>query len=660
MSVDYQQVVDALPTYDVGAELGRGGWGVVLAGRHRQLGREVAIKQLPRAFASDAAIRSRFTVEARLLASLDHPHIVPVYDYVEKDGLCLLVMELLPGGTVWSRFTSEGFTPTASIAVVLACLAGLQAAHGRHVLHRDIKPENLMFSATGALKVTDFGIAKVVGGEETMATRAGEVVGTPAYIAPEQARGGELSPATDVYAVATMLYELLCGRLPFEDDGDAMALMFKHAYETPDPLSDHAPDLPRGVADVVMSGLTTDPGERPASAEAFGIALAEACTAAWGPGWLPTDTTPVMGAAGIVAATERATGPRAPATVEAGAVAAAASAAPPTAAPPAPPTGLPPAPPDASGAPAAPPPAPAPPTVVRPPSSAVHPTVATHTRAAALVDVEPAADLVPLKQVLTPPPSPTPLFAATIVLAAVAVVLALVGLGGPSYGGTLAPGAVAVAGTPVTSAGTVTVDLSKPVPVVVSPNGPAADHVELSASVLGVQITSASAALVPSGATRAASVDLGGRYLVGGSFTGKVELLRSGLDVGDRSFPAHTTQLGILSAPGAVSILLLLFVVAYAESLSRALRRGKRSVTATAGLTVIGALFGFAVVGLAWVLAKQVPTVASLVACAVVGAGAGLTLALAGTRVARQRRFRRLQRREQRRERAAATRSAAV
>ena len=112
MTLDQEQVDDALPSYEIGGELGRGGWGVVLAGRHRQLGREVAIKQLPRAFAADVSIRARFTVEARLLASLDHPHIVPVYDYVEQDGLCLLVMELLPGGTVWSRFSTEGFTAT--------------------------------------------------------------------------------------------------------------------------------------------------------------------------------------------------------------------------------------------------------------------------------------------------------------------------------------------------------------------------------------------------------------------------------------------------------------------------------------------------------------------------------------------------------------------
>src|SRR5438874_6401149 len=120
MALDQELIEAALPLYEVHGELGRGAWGVVLAARHRQLGREVAIKQLPRAFGADPAVRARFVAEARLLASLDHPHIVPVYDYVEADGLCLLVMEKLPGGTVWSRFTSAGVTPEAACALVLA------------------------------------------------------------------------------------------------------------------------------------------------------------------------------------------------------------------------------------------------------------------------------------------------------------------------------------------------------------------------------------------------------------------------------------------------------------------------------------------------------------------------------------------------------------
>ena len=246
--VDNDRVAAALPSYEVGSELGRGACGVVLAGQHRQLGRLVAIKQLPRAFGADPAVRARFLAEARVLATLDHPHVVAIYDFVDQDGLCLLVMERLTGGTVWSRFHAGGFTPDVSCAILLAVCSGLHHAHQHGVLHRDVKPENLMFSGAGTLKVTDLGIAKVIGGSSTLATRHGEILGTPAYIAPEQAQGYELTPATDVYAAGTLLYELLAGRLPFPADADPATLLYRHVHEAPPPLIETAhaiPDRPR-------------------------------------------------------------------------------------------------------------------------------------------------------------------------------------------------------------------------------------------------------------------------------------------------------------------------------------------------------------------------------------------------------------------------------
>jgi serine/threonine-protein kinase len=299
VSFDRELLSNALPAYEIGEALGQGGMGVVVSGQHRQLDRRVAIKQLPAAIAADPAVRRRFTAEARVLASLDHPHVVPVYDFVESDGLCLLVMELLPGGTLRSRVSaSGGITASHAVAVTLACLSGLGAAHRRGVLHRDVKPENMLFASTGVLKVTDFGIAKVIGGPGTVMTRVGDVLGTPAYIAPEQVRGGHLGPATDVYAVATMLYELMAGNLPFPDDGqsDGMALLFKHAYEKPLPLREVAPGVPEPVAAAVMRGLATEPGDRFGTAEDFGVALAEAGARAWGPGWLAAEQVPIMDA----------------------------------------------------------------------------------------------------------------------------------------------------------------------------------------------------------------------------------------------------------------------------------------------------------------------------------------------------------------------------
>ena len=312
MSVDRELLSSVLPAYDIGDELGKGGWGVVVSGQHRQLDRRVAIKQLPAALAADPAVRRRFTAEARVLASLDHPHVVPVYDFVERDGVCLLVMELLPGGTLRSRVSAAGGRLTAphAVAVSLACTSGLGAAHRCGILHRDVKPENMLFAASGVLKVTDFGIAKVVGGPATVVTRAGEVLGTPAYIAPEQVRGGQLSPATDVYGVATMLYELLADALPFTNEGEDVALLFKHAYEAPIPLRDVAPNVPDPVAAVVMRGLATEPAERFATAESFGVALAEAATQAWGPGWLSAEQVPILDAGPIISAAGHPSAPR--------------------------------------------------------------------------------------------------------------------------------------------------------------------------------------------------------------------------------------------------------------------------------------------------------------------------------------------------------------
>src|SRR4051794_25308700 len=303
MASDQEAMQAALPLYEIQGELGHGAWGVVIAGRHRDLGRDVAIKQLPRAFGSDPQVRSRFRAEARLLASLEHPHVVPIYDFVEYDGLCLLVMERLTGGTVWNRMQAGGFTQQTACAVILAACGALHYAHARGVLHRDVKPENLMFSGKGDLKVTDFGIAKVVGGAATVATRQGDVLGTPAYMAPEQAQGSELSPATDIYAVGTVLYELLSGRLPFPEDSNPVAMLYRHVHENPEPLLRVRPDVPPALAEVVERSLAKHPSDRYHDAEAFAIAVAEAGCQSWGPGWLPATsmtvsaTGPVLGAA---------------------------------------------------------------------------------------------------------------------------------------------------------------------------------------------------------------------------------------------------------------------------------------------------------------------------------------------------------------------------
>lgn len=276
-------VVAALPQYQLGEQIGHGGMGVVYAAVHRPLGRPVAIKRLPGLLAEDRKMSDRFEHEARLLARLDHPHIVPVYDYVQNHGEHLLVMEKLDGGTVWSKFSEEGVTAGQACAIGLATLSGLHAAHVAGVLHLDVKPKNLLFTSSGVLKVADFGISQVISEGATLMTHAGQVLGTPAYIAPEQALGNPLTPAADVYATGTVLYELLSGSLPYESGGGALAMIQRHVYQEPRPLG---PTVPRPLAEVVMRSLAREPQARYRNAETFAVDLAGAAAQVFGPDWL--------------------------------------------------------------------------------------------------------------------------------------------------------------------------------------------------------------------------------------------------------------------------------------------------------------------------------------------------------------------------------------
>lgn len=263
----------ALPGYTIGAKLGAGAGGLVLAGRHRRLNRPVAVKVLP---GGSEYAPGRFETEARLLAGMDHPHIVRVFDYVEADDLLLIVMELLDGGTLTRRRAT--LDPRGACAVGLAVAAGLSHAHVRGVLHLDIKPGNLLFDAAGTLKVADFGIAKMFEGTAVTATA---VAGTPSYMAPEQITGGRLSPATDLYALGVVLYQLLTGAPPFDPNLPIRTLFQQHLTAAPPPLT----DVPAPIAQVVLRALAKDPADRQPTAQAFALDLAMAATAAHGTGW---------------------------------------------------------------------------------------------------------------------------------------------------------------------------------------------------------------------------------------------------------------------------------------------------------------------------------------------------------------------------------------
>ena len=277
-------IQEALPAYEVAGELGRGAFGVVYEARHTQLGRSVAIKQLPQWFAEDDDVRERFVAEAQMVASLEHPHIVPVYDFVESAGSRFLIMERC-AGSVGDRFKNEGLVTDESCAAVLACLAALDLAHEKGLLHRDVKPENLMYDMKGVIKLGDFGIARDLG-VETRRTATGMIVGTPAYMSPEQCRGDDLTPASDVYSVAMMGYELLTGALPFPSTTSVNGLLAHHLVTAPTPLLQTRPELPGVVGEVIDKALAKDLNVRYSTAEEFATALARACVTAFGSGWL--------------------------------------------------------------------------------------------------------------------------------------------------------------------------------------------------------------------------------------------------------------------------------------------------------------------------------------------------------------------------------------
>ncbi|MGN9810553.1 serine/threonine-protein kinase [Micromonospora sp. BQ11] len=251
--------------YVIHEVLGRGGMSVVYRGHDEVLGRDVAVKLLA---GTDASARDRIRAEARAAARLSHPHVTNVYDYGEStspDGgdMPYVVMELLPGQTLARRLTDGPMPPRAGLRICAEVAEALAAAHAQGLVHRDIKPENVMLTPTGA-KVVDFGIAAVVGAPEV--DPDGQLMGTPAYLAPERLTAGEVVPASDVYALGLLLHRVLAERLPWESETTTQMLT-AHVYVEPAELPRIA-GVPEQVRDLCRRCLAKDPADRPSAAEA--------------------------------------------------------------------------------------------------------------------------------------------------------------------------------------------------------------------------------------------------------------------------------------------------------------------------------------------------------------------------------------------------------
>jgi serine/threonine-protein kinase len=241
--------------------LGHGGMGEVYRGCDELLGRPVAVKLL-RPDLTDPFAAARFQREARAAAMVRDPHVVAVYDFGHSNGEYYLVMELLEGRSVAHELALHGPLPVdRAVDIVRQVARGLAAAHRHHIVHRDIKPDNLLIDVDGSVKIADFGIAHSPGGSITPAS-SGLILGTSLYLAPERALGHPATPATDVYALGCVLYQLLTGRPPFEGENPTVVLS-QHVQATP-----AVPEkVPVPVADLIRRMLAKEPAERPTTDE---------------------------------------------------------------------------------------------------------------------------------------------------------------------------------------------------------------------------------------------------------------------------------------------------------------------------------------------------------------------------------------------------------
>jgi serine/threonine-protein kinase len=249
--------------------LGQGGMGVVFKAYDTLLARDVAIKILNEELRENREAQRIFLVEARNLATLKHPNLVAIHDVAITDGVTMLVTEFVEGRNLEEHLQFYGSMDELAVLKVAHQLAlALANMHERGIIHRDIKPGNLLVRQDGSLKIVDFGLARSL---EQLTLRSTQRRGTPAYMAPEQIKGEELTPRTDLYQVGVTLYELATGFLPFDADGEDLA--YAHVHLAPTPILEYAPMSSPGFCELVEQCLAKDPARRPASAAAFAASI---------------------------------------------------------------------------------------------------------------------------------------------------------------------------------------------------------------------------------------------------------------------------------------------------------------------------------------------------------------------------------------------------
>jgi serine/threonine protein kinase len=260
--------------YQIVAPLGEGGMAAVYKAFQPSMERYVAIKVLPRHMASTEEFVSRFKREAKLLAQLQHPHILPVFDYGEAEGYPYIVMTFVKSGTLADLMQKRRLSLAEIRRMMTQIGEALQYAHARHMIHRDIKPSNVLIDEMGNCRLTDFGLARMTE-SATKITTSGTVMGTPAYMSPEQGAGSEIDHRSDIYSLGVIFYEMVTGRVPYTAE-TPVAIVFKHIQDPLPSARKLNPNLPESVEMVLLKALAKNPADRYQSAEAFTKAIQHA------------------------------------------------------------------------------------------------------------------------------------------------------------------------------------------------------------------------------------------------------------------------------------------------------------------------------------------------------------------------------------------------
>jgi serine/threonine protein kinase len=257
--------------YEIKSELGRGGMAAVYLAFDPRFKRDVAIKILPPQLLADPVYRARFEREAQTIAALEHPAIVPVYDYGEEEGQLYLVMRYMPGGSLAEKLNQGILHPGEVVHIISRITSALDQVHARGIIHRDLKPGNILFDQYGEAYLSDFGIARLTEATNTLTGTA--IVGTPAYMSPEQARGEiDIDGRSDLYAVGAIIFQMLSGKLPYEST-TPLGLAMKHITDPIPSINQVRPDLPPTFDRVIETAMAKDRTQRFQSGKELASAL---------------------------------------------------------------------------------------------------------------------------------------------------------------------------------------------------------------------------------------------------------------------------------------------------------------------------------------------------------------------------------------------------